>query len=158
MKRVLTSFTLLSLVSLAACETETPTSAVVDNQLPAPIEVRRVWWEPTYFADLVPSGSTSAELRTVPETGLAYALVAEPGSDALVILRSREPLTVARGEALRIVVSDATFAGRCAAGSPLAQADADFVAERIFPVELDGRTYDAATCTLTGGADAAPSR
>jgi hypothetical protein len=134
---------------LAACETETATTAVVDNGLPAPLEIRGLVWGPTYFADPIAAGSSSAPLRAVPETDFAYAFAAAPGTDDLVILKSKLPLTAERGTTLHVVVSDATFEGRCTVGQPLAQADADLVADRLLPAELAGRHYDAATCTTT---------
>jgi hypothetical protein len=157
---------LLGAASLVACETETPTSAVVDNGYPATV-VYRAWWEVTYFADPVPGGTTSAEERSVPATNVAYAVLA-PGWDpagaappaTFVALKSKTSLSSTRGETLHIAVSDQTFLGNCAAGQPLSQDDADFITQRIFPGVFAGATYDAKTCTLTpvvaeeAGADA----
>ncbi len=150
---------LLLLPLLLGCETESATNAVVDNA--SKDVVYRVWWETTYFPSPVAAGQASDELRSVPATDFAYALLApgwDPASGAppasFVVLKSKAPLSVARGDTLHIVVSDATFAGRCDAREPLAQADADFVTQRIFPGEFAAATYDAATCTTKPLADA----
>ena len=152
-----------SSASLAGCETEDPTWVVVENAYPdvptggAPstrIVVYRVWWEVVLFEAPVLPGASSAEQRGVPQSDTAYALLA-PGWDpesgtpptTLVALKSKAPLHVARGDTLRIRVSDATFVGSCAANQPLTAEDAALIAERIFPVELASVRYDAATCT-----------
>ena len=61
--------------------------------------------------------------------------------------------------------SDDTFAGDCAAGSTLADVDAQLIAQRIFPGDFTGTTYDPTTCTTTPAApdggqppDGAPTR
>jgi hypothetical protein len=166
----------LSSVSISACDTETPTQALIDNAYPPPPDgsagpapamvVYRAWWVTTYFPAPVAPASSSGELRSVPATDFAYAVLA-PGWDpssatrptTFVLLKSKQRLSAARGETLHIVVSDATFAGSCDAHQPLPRGDADFIAASIFPAELSGFTYDAATCTMTatpdGGADAA---
>lgn len=144
---------LLSCVG-AGCDTEDPTAVVVDNTY-ADAVVYRVWWKAVLFADPVLANESSAEQRGIPATDTAYALLApgwDPASGAppsrLLVFKSKEPLSVARGATLRITVADATFAGSCPAGSPLLQSDADFITQRIFPSDFTGATYDAATCTV----------
>ena len=128
---------------VAACDTETPTSAVVDDAYPAipdggdpasGVVVFKVWWQATAFLDPVAAGSESDVQRTVPTSDYAYAILA-PGWDpasttppaVLIAVRSNDKLAVARGDTLHITVSDATFTGNCAAGKPLAQSDVDFI-------------------------------
>jgi hypothetical protein len=153
---------------LAACETEDPSKAVVDNGYPATAEgadpahqtvVYRAWWVATYFGEPVGGGSTSTEQRSVPASDVAYAVLApdwDPASATpparFVFVRSKAPLSVARGDTLHIVVDDGTFTGNCAAGQPLSQDDADFITQRIFPGEIGTATYDAKTCTMTPAA------
>jgi hypothetical protein len=157
--------TLAGAVALVACEGETPTHAVVDNAYPAVAEgagpatqtvVYRAWWVATYFDEPVAGGATSAEQRSVPATDFAYAVLA-PGWDPanqtppsrLVVVKSKAPLSIARGEVLHIAISDQTFTGSCSAGQPLSQEEADFVTQSIFPGEFANVTYDAKTCTAT---------
>ena len=161
----LSAAVLCGAAALVACETATPTSAVVDNAYAAVPDggdpaaqtvVYRAWWVATYFPDPVAGGTTSAEQRSVPATELAYALLA-PGWDPasttppsrLIVVRSKAPLESVRGEVLHIAVSDQTFTGNCVAGQPLSQEDADFVTQRIFPGPFANVTYDAKTCTST---------
>jgi hypothetical protein len=155
------------LVGAAACDTPDPTSAVVENAYPvtddprSQIAVYEAWWAATLFAEPVAAGAASEQERSVPESDFAYALLA-PGWDPasgtpparLVVARSKQKLAAPRGDTLRIVVSDATFAGNCAAGQPLSQEDADFITQRIFPGAFAGSSYDAKTCTTSPLADA----
>lgn len=151
--------------ALVACDTETPTSAVVENAYPAVPEgadpatqtvVYRAWWVATYFPEPVAGGASSAEQRSVPASEPAYAVLA-PGWDPasttppsrLIVVKSKAALSVARGEVLHIAVSDQTFAGNCLAGQPLSQEDADYLTQRIFPGEFANVTYDAKTCVTT---------
>jgi hypothetical protein len=153
------------------CETETPTSAVVENAFPATADagetsvnaqvIYQVWWRTTLFTAPVAPGATSEVERTVPGTDYAYALVAEgwdPESATLptrlLALRSTDPLSVARGEILHISVGPSRFVGDCAAGMTLSEHDSDLITTRIFPGAFAGRRYDPATCTLTAAADA----
>ena len=162
-------------VAVTACETETPTRAVVENAYPelkeggdpaTQIIVYKAWWVATLFPDPVTPGQTSDEVRSVPAEDIAYAVLA-PGWDpasttpptTLIPLRSKMKLTVNRGEVLRITVSDATFTGSCAAKQALSQEEADFITQRIFPGDFAKVTYDAKTCISTplpsdGGAEA----
>jgi hypothetical protein len=151
---------------LVGCDTETATSSVVENAYPAvdggvgPM-VYRAWWLATYYGDPVAPRGTSATERSVPGTDFAYAVLApdwDPTSPTppkrLVALRSKTKIDASRGDALAIVVDDAHFDGNCEGGKLLAQADADFITERIFPGEFAGKTYDAQTCSLREASDA----
>lgn len=145
----------IAAASLAGCETESATNAVVENTY-GDVVVYKTWWVTTLFDEPVPAHATSSELRSVPETGIAYALLA-PGWDpasgappaALLAVRSKQPLTAVRGGTLRIGVSDATFTGRCSAKQPLSQEEADFITQRIFPAQFANLAYDATTCRST---------
>jgi hypothetical protein len=161
-----------TLVGLSACDTEDPTMVVVDNDFPAAGEaaaptggtaVFKVWWVTSLLPDPVAPGGEGLAERTVPATDFAYAVLA-PGWDpssatapaVLLPAKSSVRLSAARGDTLHVHVSDATFVGDCAAGAPLSQSDADFIAQRIFPGELAGVVYDAATCTATAADEAGP--
>ncbi|CAN5924441.1 hypothetical protein BH11MYX4_BH11MYX4_39680 [soil metagenome] len=159
-------------LSLVACDTETASSSVIDNGYPAPpadgsdpakqTVVYRAWWFATYYPAPIPGGASSDVQRAVPASDVAYAVLA-PGWDPasttppprLVVVRSKAPLAVARCDLLRIVFSDTTFTGDCAAGQPLSQDEADFVTQRIFPGVFTDMTYDAKTCTTREVTDAA---
>ena len=157
----------LALLAAAGCDTA-PTTAVVENGYPAAadtantVTVFKLWWAATLFPDPVPPGASSETERTVPSTDFAYALVAPGWSPAagtppsrLVALESARPLTAPAHDLLTITVDDARFVGNCAAGSTLAAADAALIAERIFPGDFAGATYDPATCaTVTATVDA----
>lgn len=151
--------------AFTACDTEEPTKTVLENNYPAPADggdpsaqtvVYRAWWLTTYFPDPVPAETVSTEQRTVPASDVAYAVLApgwDPASNApptkLVVVKSKAPLSVARGDTLHIALSDQTFTGNCAAQQPLSQEDADFITRSIFPGEFTNATYDAKTCTTT---------
>lgn len=161
--------------AFAACETETPTTGVVVNAYPAPPDggdpakqtvVFKTWWVATYFPDPVPGGAESSEVRTVPASDFAYAVLTKDWDPAsatppttFIALKSKAPISAARGNVLHITVSDQTFTGNCDAKQPLSQDDADFITQRIFPGQFAKVTYDAKTCTSTpvvsddGGAD-----
>jgi hypothetical protein len=139
---------------LSACD-DTPSTVMVENTY-STITVYKTWWATTLIADPVAPGGTSAVERTVPRDDYAYTLLAPgwtPGSAAppatLIAARSAEMLLVARGDLLRIVVSDDTFVGNCAAGKPLDADSAQLIVERIFPDDFAGVTYDPATCATT---------
>ncbi len=160
---------LLPLVSMmSACDTETATTAVVDNTYPAQEDagasasrvVYRAWWVATLFPSPVAPATSSETFRSVPATGTAYALIApgwDPASEtpptSFIPMQSKTLLSVSRGETLHITVSDAQFFGSCDAKEPLSTDDATFIAERIFPGELAGMTYDPATCTFSASAE-----
>jgi hypothetical protein len=151
--------------ALAACDTEDATTAVVVNAYSSeqtqPNVVYRVWWQTTYFPDAVVPGATSNEERSVPGTRTAYALLApgwDPTSGAppktLVVVQSRNPFEIHRGDQLQIQVDDDHFRGSCRAGSFLSQAEADFITGDIFAGDFAGATYDPATCITTLSGDA----
>ena len=155
-------------VALSACDTEDPTTAVIDNDYPAvdpdggdpamQTVVYKVWWSSSIFPDPVPGGTESDTSRVVTGADYAYALLA-PGWDPastdppaiLLPVKTRDPLFVTRGGTLHIHVSGATVVGDCAtaASGPLTQDDADFITERLFPGDFAAGTYDAKTCSLT---------
>ena len=153
---------LVLVLGVAACETPDPTKAVVDNGYPviadggppaASVVVYKAWWAATLFDDPVAPGETSDEKRSVPESDFVYALLApgwDPASGSpptkLVAMKSKQKLAATRGDTLRIVVSDGTFAGNCAANQPLSQEDADFVTQRIFPGSFANVVYSAQSC------------
>jgi hypothetical protein len=149
--------------TLAGCD-DAPTTAVVENGFAAPkgggaagaVTVYKTWWVTTLFPDAVASGETSAPERTIPAADYAYALLApgwspsDGGAPAhLVAVKSTAKLSVAVHGVLRIVVSDDTFTGDCAAGAPLGADDARLIVERIFPGDFAGSVYDPSTCVST---------
>jgi hypothetical protein len=153
----------VSLLGAVACDTETPTMVVADNDYPVvpdggdtaqQMTVFKVWWVTSLLPDAVPPGSEGQAQRTVPGTDFAYAVLA-PGWDPLspvqparfIAAKSAVMLSASRGDTLHVHVSDAAFVGNCAAGMPLSQDDADFIVQRIFPGEFAGAAYDAKTCT-----------
>jgi hypothetical protein len=152
---------LLTATPLLGCD-DTASTVVVVNHLDD-ASVYKVWWNTTLIADPVPPGLTSPAERTVPANDFAYALLAPDWSPesggpptALIPIRSTDRLSLPRGAALDIVVSDGTFVGNCTAGTPLDAEGAAFIVERIFPGDFAGATYDPATCTTRRtGADAA---
>jgi hypothetical protein len=169
---------LLTALCAAGCDAANATSAVVDNDYAvvpdggdagAPVTemtVFKVWWSTSLLPDAVAPGSEGTPERTVPNTDFAYAVLApgwDPSSAApparFLAVKSIAKLSAVRGDVLHVHVSDATFAGNCAAGKPLSQSDADLVTKRIFPAEFATVTYDASNCIATpipadGGDDA----
>jgi hypothetical protein len=163
--RITSTLAVLTLVATFGCDTETPTTLVVEND--GFVAVYKLWYASALFTSPVAPGSASTSERGVRGSAPAYALLA-PGWDPssseppprLVPVRSTGELKAKRGDELRITVSDTTFVGDCAAGSTLSQDDADFITQRIFPGDFAGVFYDAKTCTTTtiaadGGGDAA---
>ncbi len=159
-------------LGLGACDTSNPTEAVLHNGYPAGDStsaasptVYKAWWSVAEFRDPVLAGEESAPVRVVEGEDFAYALLApgwDPASgttpERLVPVRTIDRPSVTRGDTLRIVVSDTTTLGDCAKSSPLEQADADFITQRIFQGEFVGQRYDAATCTASSVSEAgAPS-
>jgi hypothetical protein len=158
--------------SVPACETDTPTTAQVENALSSAGEpggsepsltVYRVWYKETLFIDPILPGEMSPPQRIVPGSDYAYALAAVDwdasaggNPDRLIALRSEDKLPIERGGVLSIRVQNATFVGNCWGDRPLSQEGADFIAERIFSAEFAGTQYDAATCTTvaSGGGGA----
>jgi hypothetical protein len=154
-----------ALLSFAGCDTSEPTSAVVDNGFPAPPDggdpalqtaVFKVWWFVTLFPDPVAAGSSSDVNRVVPASEYAYALLApnwDPASGAppttLIPVRLKDKVSVARGDIVRITVSEETVEGNCSGGTALSQDDADFITQRIFPGDFASVTYDAVRCVAS---------
>ena len=148
----------------AGCDTPS-TDVVLDNDYPAygtaPLVVVRGAWENAVFTDVLP-GESSAPLSTVAASESTAYVVAAPGWDpasgeaptAIVVLLSRGGFALHWDQTLHIPVDDAHFAGNCAAGSPLTQAQADVVTGYVFPALFASYTYDAATCTATLVGDA----
>ena len=144
---------------------DTETTAVVDNGYPTTsdggfdpaksITIYRAWWLVTVFTDPIAAGAASDSHRVVSGSDAAYVILA-PGWDpnsgepptVLIPAKTNGAISVSKGDVLHITVDDAHVAGNCAAGHPLAQADADFITQNIFPGDFAGTTYDAATCTL----------
>ena len=160
------TLTAASLVA-AGCDTADPTSAVVDNGFPAvdadlpETYVYKVWWSVTLFADPVAPGGSSDVNRVVAGREYAYALLAPHWSPSLgappaqlIAVKTKHPITAARGDAVHIVIADGTIDGDCAADSHLSQADADLITTAIFPGDFAGATYDPGTCTVTAIAPA----
>jgi len=154
----------VSSVALVDCDDPDPTFAVVDNAFPlvgggdaaAQTALGKVWWVVTLFPDPIAAGSSSDANRVIPASDYAYALLApkwDPSSGTppptLIPVRTKDKVSVARGDTVHVVISDDTVIGDCAAGHPLSQDDADFITQRIFPGEFSNVTYDASTCTAT---------
>jgi hypothetical protein len=150
-----------------ACEPPSVASTfvVVDDAYPAQsgYVVYRAFWQAVSFTAPIPPGSSSDPQSTVPASAnTAYVLVA-PGWDpasgtsptTFFVLQSRQGYGAHVNDTAHIPVSDASFAGDCAAGSPLTQAQADFVTQYVFPDVFGGFAYDAATCTTTALGDGA---
>ena len=146
---------------------ETPNTAVVlDSNYPvaaaSQLVVYRANWQAVFFPDPIPPGSSSEPQSTVPASANTAYIVLAPGWDptgsaapsSLVVLQSLNGFAGDLNETLHIPVDDAAFAGNCAAGSFLAQAEADVITEFVFPSEFATLHYDAATCTTTPIGDA----
>ena len=133
---------------LAACDTAHPTYARVRNDYPSEtgMVVSKVWWSVALFAESIASTEESEQVRVVPATESAYALLTLQDGRLLPV-RTANELSVARGKTLVIDISESNVLGDCEHGVPLSQEDADFITQRIFPDDFEGVTYDAATCT-----------
>lgn len=167
--RVIVKALVLSVVCastlVVGCD-DTETTAVVDNAYPTlsdggvdplnSITVYRAWWLVTAFTDPVAAGTSSNSHRVVDGLDSAYFVLA-PGWDPksgsvpthLIVAKTKTAIGVSKGDVLHITANDENLVGNCAAKQPLTQSDADFITQNIFPDELAGFTYDAATCTLT---------
>jgi hypothetical protein len=146
---------------------ENPTSSVVlDNGYPTSatnaLVVYHGFWQAISFTKPVSPGSSSDPQITVPASAnTAYVLVApgwDPAADggastpaSFIVLQSRSGFGLRLDSTLHIPVDDARFMGNCAAGSFLTQDQADFITQRVFASDFAGLSYDAATCTTTGG-------
>jgi len=153
-RRAAPLFVLVAASLLAACDTPS-TRVLVENRSGA-VVYRARWHAVSFDAPLAP-GASSEPADTVPASETPAWAVLAPGFDpatpdatppSLVVVRSRAGFAVGLNQTLTIPVDDATFAGDCAAGDPLDQAEADFLTTRVFADLFAGRRYDAATCTV----------
>lgn len=144
---------LISLLAMLACDDATMI-VVDDGYDPADgAVVYEVWWQTTLVPNAVSPGAQSPAYRTTPAADYAYALIArgwDPSSgqppNELIAVRTRDPVSVDRGDTLHVVVSPSTIVGDCATGEPLTQAEADLITQSIFPGAFEGAIYDATTC------------
>jgi hypothetical protein len=153
-------------VAAWGCFRQPDTSVVLTNAYAPSLRgsrtiVRAAWQALTFDADLplVPGASSAPEPTVAATDNTAYVLLAPgwtpvDGGDAgvptsFVVLRSRSGLTAHFDDTLTIAVDDATFRGDCAGGSPLTQAEADFITQSVFPDVFAGKAYDAANCLTT---------
>ena len=134
---------------------------------PAAAIVYRASWQTAVLGAPLAPGASSAPIDTIASSDNPVYVVLAPGWDpaspsspaSLVVLQSRAGYALHLDNTLRIPIDDATFAGNCAAGSVLTQAQADFVTGLVFPEDFASRRYDAAHCTTTPIGDAgAPGR
>jgi len=154
----------LSFLALAAgCDARPQTDVVVDNKYapsPASLVIYRAYWQAVPFLDPIPPGTSSDAQSTVPASANTAYVVLAPGWDpdastpptSFVVMQSRNGFEAHLNDTLHIPVDDTTFVGNCAAGSFLSQAQADFIAQVIFPNDTSLR-YDAMSCTTTAIAD-----
>lgn len=155
------ALTLVAAAAVAGCDAA-HTNVVIDNGYPpvapSPFVVYRAWWQAVAFPAPIPPGTSSDPQPTVAASANRAYVVVAPGWDpmspmsptALIVLQSLDGFAVRLDQTLHIPVDDTTFAGNCAAGSPLTQDQADFIIGRVFAAaDLGMLTYDAATCTVT---------
>ena len=155
------------LVAVFAPGCDTPhTSVVLDNDYPPSrtnaLVVYRAAWQAVSFGIPVPPGSSSAPQSTVPASDNTAYVVLAPGWDpastaapsSFVVLQSRNGFAVDLDDTLHIPVDDETFIGRCAGGSFLTQAQADFITRLVFPSDFATLRYDASRCRTTRSGDA----
>jgi hypothetical protein len=153
---------------LAGCDTPS-TFVVLDNRYPESTAnaavVYQAFWQAISFQTPLPPGSSSSPLSTTAASAnLAYVVLA-PGWEvtsstpptSLVVMQSRSGFSVSLNQTLHIPVEDATFAGNCAAGSVLSQAEVNFLTEIVFATLFMTVSYDAASCTTTPKSDAGGS-
>jgi hypothetical protein len=157
----------LAVLAAGCMNLDTPhTSVDFENGYPAsssppPVLYRAYWGNVSLPAPLVPGDSSGPQSAVPASDNTAYAVLA-PGWDAdasarpasLVALLSRSPFALHLDDTVHIPVDDTTFAGNCAAGSMLTQAQADFITQIVFPDAFAGTRYDAVTCTATPIGDA----
>jgi hypothetical protein len=162
---VIVSSAIFALIA-TGCDQPPETTVVIDNRYPAsstsPLVVYHAYWQAVFQDAAVPPGSSSDAQSTVPaSSNTAYAVLA-PGWDpttsappaSLVVLQSRNGFEVHLSDTLHIPVDDTTFIGNCASGTPLSQAQADFITQLVFPGDFTSMHYDAASCTTTPIGDA----
>ena len=148
------------------CDAHPQTSVVVDNRYApsatSPLVVYRAFWQAVSFPSAVPPAASSEPQNTVPASENTAYVVLAPGWDpegsalpaSLIVMQSRAGFEAHLDDTLRIPVDDTTFAGHCAAGSFLSQAQADFITQLVFPDDFASFRYDAASCTVTPRGDA----
>ncbi len=161
-------FTLWVTALLGGCDTPA-TFVVLDNHYPesapdAAVVYQAFWQAISFQTPIAPGSSSSPQSTIAASANLAYVVLA-PGWDitsstpptSLVVMQSRSGFSVSLNQTLHIPVDDATFAGNCAAGSVLSQAEANFLTEIVFAPLFMAVSYDAATCTSTPKSDAGGS-
>ena len=161
---------LVLLSVLSACIKAPDTTVVIENRYPPlatnELVIYRASYKevgevpvdngPAFNQPIMPGSASDPQPVVASSDNPAYVLLA-PGWDpaspspptSFVVLESHAGFSVNYGTELRIAVDDTTFAGNCAAGSVLTQADADFITQRIFRAEFANLHYDAASCTTT---------
>jgi len=154
---------LVALLAPLAAGCEAPSNAstfvVLDNAYPATsgYVIYQAFWQAVSFQTPIPPGSSSDSQHTVPASANTAYVVIAPGWDptsstpptTLIVLQSLQGYGVHVGNTVNIPVSDASFAGNCAAGSVLTQSQADFLTQTVFAGVFAGFRYDAATCTTS---------
>ncbi len=160
---------LLLPICAPGCDDGPHTAVVLTNGYPAtgtaPLVIYRAYWQNTSFPTPIEPGQSASPQAAESTSGDTAYVVLAPGWDpelqatptSLVVLQSRSPISVRYNDLLTITVDDATFAGNCAAGTPLPQAQADFITQVVFRSDFAAYRYDAATCTLTPANDASGS-
>jgi hypothetical protein len=138
--------------------------AVVDNRYERSstdasneLTVYRARFMTAYFDAAVPPGSSSVPESTLFTSGdKAYALLApgwDPTGDAgpksLIVVESNAPMAAVPGGVVHIAVDDSTFRGRCDAGAPLTQEEANVITGAFFADIFGGTKYDATSCVTT---------
>jgi hypothetical protein len=152
-------------VAAAACVSGPTTSVVLDNDYPpsSGYVVYRAYWGSVSFSDPVFPGSSSEVKDTIPaSTNTAYVVLAPrwdpdagspPTPTSFLLLQSIDGFGLRLGDTLHITVDDADFAGNCAVGSHLSQAQADFITQfvlpDVFPDAAPSLQYDPALCTMS---------
>jgi hypothetical protein len=154
-------FALLVAPCLSGCDTPSTTVVVENDYRPSTTDafvIYRAFWQAVSFdTPLVPGTSSAPKDTVAASANEAYVLLA-PGWDPtsataptrFIVLQSVQGFDVHFNSRLRIPVDDVTFAGNCTSGTPLGQAEADFITERVFAADFAGLQYDATTCTTTG--------
>jgi len=151
---------LVLLTSVAGCDQGPHTAVVLTNGYlgtGAPPVVYRAYWQNVSFPTPIEPGQSSPPQPAESTSGVTTYVVLAPGWDpelqavptSLVVLQSRVPIATSYNDLLTITVNDTAFAGNCMGGTPLPQAQADFITQIVFPCDFAAYRYDAATCTLT---------
>ena len=139
--------------ALCAIGCDAPSTNVVLANDYAPssgyVVVAARWSTVAYSTPIEPGASSDPQPAIAASPNTAWALLAHGTPASLIVLQSIAGFEVHLNQTLRIAIDDATFAGNCAAGSTLAQSDADFITTRVFAADFTGARYDAATCTTS---------